>query len=791
MKTLKYAGRFLLRSKSYTVINLLGLAFSLACCIILIRYIHQEMTVDTHCINPEQVYIPMRDIDGNVFPGNLAYADTTYFAPESVAERSLFITFEDETIVVDDVPYSAQILVTDSLFSHFFRYPVIEGTDVLRDPQDALIKQSFARRIFGNQNPIGKTLQFGNNPPLTIRGVLDEAPCKSSFLFDVLVNKTLAKRWGRLDGELIRFMPGVDVDAINAISNVYKVTESGTLRYRLVQLSQHYWDEELLTKEKAEKMRIHGSRSHIALLSGVCLLLLLSGVLNFVNIYMVSMMKRSREYGLKKVFGISGRSLFAQLWMENMLLISCAIFLAWVIVEVTSAPTEALLKNEIPSGNFDWWLSAGIWLLLPLITVIYPYLRYYYLPPVTSIRAVGTSRSSIFTRKVFLFVQYTITFLLIILSIYFGRHLDVMLHTSPGFRTEGILTAELLRESNPWQLSDEGRMKRNDHIMEIRTRLDECPLITTWSTTDTEILGNNSTITLLNDKGGKVNMETMFISSDFFGLYDLKAKEGTLPDVAKGMATYLIVMNESALKAFGYTNINEAFVRGEQPLWTMAYQDGSIVEGGLELMPVKAVIPDYYSGHITKGKKPIVYLVGSRYSGKYRIACTPGRENELMDYLRKLEKEIYHTTDFEYIWMKDQVKALYEQDRQLATVYMLFAGIAIFISCLGLFGLSLFDIRQRYREIAIRKVNGAPRKALYLMLCKKYTWIVAAAFCLSAPISWYIISLYTQGFVVKMPIGISIYILALTIVLLISLGTLMWQIRKATRVNPAIIMKTE
>lgn len=791
MKTLKYAIRFLVRSKSYTIINLLGLAFSLACCIILMRYIHQELRVDSHCIDPENVYIPMRDVDGNTFPGNLAYADTTYFAPESVVERSIFITFEDETIVVDDVPYSAQILVTDSLFSHFFRYPVVEGTDVLHAPQDVLITHSFAQRVFGSQNPIGKTLQFGNNPPLTVRGVLDEAPCKSSFVFDVLVNKTLAKKWGRLDGELIRFAPGVDVDAINTVSNVYRVTDRGNLRYRLVQLSQHYWDEELLTKEKAVKMRIHGSRSHIALLSGVCLLLLLSGVLNFVNIYVVSMMKRSREYGLKKVFGIGGRSLFAQLWIENMLLISCAIFLAWVIVEVTSVPTASLLKNEIPYSNFDLFLSVGIWLLLPLITMIYPYLRYYYLPPVTSIRAVGTSRSSIFTRMIFLFVQYTITFLLIILSLYFGRHLDIMLHTPPGFRTEGVLTAELLRESNQWQLSDEGRKKRNEHITEIRNKLDECPLITTWSTMNEEILGNNSTIMWLNDKGDKVNMESMFISSDFFTLYDLKAKEGTLPDAVKGFNTYLIVMNESALKAFGYTNYNEAFVRGEQALWTMAYQDGSIIEGGMELMPVKAVIPDYYSGHITAGKKPIVYLVGTSYSGKYRIACTPGRENELMDYLRKIEEEIYHTSDFDYLWMKDQVKALYEQDRQLATVYMLFAGIAIFISCLGLFGLSLFDIRQRYREIAIRKVNGAPRKALYLMLCKKYAWIVAGAFCLSLPISWYIISLYTQGFVVKMPVSISIYVLALIIVSFISLGTLLWQIRKATQINPAIIMKSE
>lgn len=792
MKTLNYAWRFLTRSKSYTIINLLGLAFSLACSIILIRYIYRELEVNTHCIHPESVYIPFRDIDGNVFPGSLSYADTTYFPKESVVERSAFTMFENDNITVDNKPYGAHVLVADSNFFHFFNYPIHEGECSLKAPNDALLMRSFANKIFGSQNPIGKTFQFGDGNILTVRGVLDEPDCKTSIVFDVMLNYSLTERWGRLDGEFIRFVSGVNVKAINAVSNVYKLTQSGNLRYRLVTVDELYWDGELASKERNAIMRLHGSHSHILLLSGVCLLLLLGGVLNFVNIYMVSMMKRSKEYGLKKVFGIHGRTLFAQLWMENMLLVSIALFIAWFIIEITTAPVSRWLGSEVPYTQFDFILSFGVWVLLPLATVVYPFLKYNYLPPVVSIRSIGTTRQSVMTRLSFLFVQYGITFLLIILSLYFGKHLHFLLNTDPGFRVEGILTADLYHEPNDWFRSDEARKERWKRMQQIEQRLKECPFIEQWATMNENIQASDvSTLVLVNDKGVKVNMQSLFIAPSFFKIYNLKAKDGVLPSDIKDWTQRFVVMNEAAIKAFGYSNREEAFIRGESPLWMFVGADGNRVEGGVELMPVTAVIEDYYTGHITKGKQPIAYFVGSEGNGNFRIVCTPGKEKQLIDYLKKVEKEVYDTEDFKYSWLKDDVKAIYDKDRQIATVYMLFAFIAILISCLGLFGLSLFDIRQRYREIAIRKVNGAQLKNLYPMLCRKYMWVLIAAFIVSAPLSYYIIHQYTKEFVVKAPVGIGIYLIALLIVVLISLGTLLWQVRKAAHIDPAKIIKSE
>jgi len=209
-------------------------------------------------------------------------------------------------------------------------------------------------------------------------------------------------------------------------------------------------------------------------------------------------------------------------------------------------------------------------------------------------------------------------------------------------------------------------------------------------------------------------------------------------------------------------------------------------------MPVEAVVENYYTGHLTAGKKPLVFMVSPKAGGsQYQIACKNGKEKELISYLKKIRQEIFNTEEFDHHWLEEDVQALYREDRRVSTVFTLFSAISIFVSALGLFGLSLFDIRQRYREIAIRKVNGAQLRNLYSILFRKYIWVIGGATLLTAPLSYYLIDTYTKDFVVKAPVSISIYVIAILTVAGISLGTLLWQVNKAARINPAKIMKTE
>ena len=789
MKTLKYSWRFLMRSKSYTIINLLGLACSLACSIILMRYIHRELTVDTHCIDREHVYAICTNTEGNRGLSGLKQYnyDTISIDKRFVEAMTTYIPLEKDYVISGTNRIPARCLVTDSVFFQLFHYPIVQGKLSLTTPQSALLTEKYARKIFGNENPIGKILRYSNGKDITIEGIVGEPECKTTINFDIILSSKLSQHWERMNTELYRFLPGTDINAINKTGSVPRYIndpeyDTRTHTFSLISVKDIYWDGSLTDREPA--MFLSGNRSHLIILSGVCLLLLLTGILNFINLYLVALLRRGKEYGLKKVFGVCGRTLFANIWIENTLLVLSALLVSWLIIEIMSAPTEYLFDTHFSYTAFDGWLSASILLLLPVITSIYPYIKYNYTSPILSIRSIGAQSHSKHFRMFFLGAQYIITFLLVVLSLYFNRQLGMLLSTEPGFRTKNIMNVNLVYESKDFSsYTYESMQQRRQRVMQLDNELNACPFIELYEPSYENILTPTFGTNYLNNKGEKVFLNIHYATPAFFKLYDIKVIEGEIPDINKEDRRTVFVVNKAALKALGYTSINGVGVIEENQKKANA---------NASLQPIVAVVEDYFEGHLTSGIKPTIYPVGARFSGDlYQIAYTPGKKKEVIDFLRNLEYKLYGSEDFEYTFLEDDIKAMYTQDRQTATIYSIFASIAIIISSLGLLGISLFDIRQRYREIAIRKVNGASAKDLYRLLFRKYITVLIIAFVIAIPLACYLINTYTQDFAVRAPVSIDIFIISLLLVIIISLGTLAYQIQKAAHINPTQIMKTE
>lgn len=789
MKTLKYAWRFLMRSKSYTTINLLGLAFSLACSIILMRYIHRELTVDAHCIDREHVYAICTNTEGNRGLSGLKQYnyDTISIDNRFVEAMTTYIPLEKDYVISGTNRIPARCLVTDSVFFQLFHYPIVQGKISLTTPQSALLTEKYARKIFGNENPIGKVLRYSNGKDITVEGIVGEPECKTTINFDIILSSKLSQHWERMNTELYRFLPGTDINAINKTGSVPRYInnpeyDTRTHTFSLISVKDIYWDGSLTDREPA--MFLSGNRSHLIILSGVCLLLLLTGILNFINLYLVTLLRRGKEYGLKKVFGVCGRTLFANIWIENTLLVLSALLVSWLIIEIMSAPTEYLFDIHFSYTAFDGWLSASILLLLPVITSIYPYIKYNYTSPILSIRSIGVQSHSKHFRMFFLGAQYIISFLLVVLSLYFNRQLGMLLNTDPGFRTKNIMNVNLVYESKDFSsYTYENMQQRRQRVMQLDNELNACPFIELYEPSYENILTPTFGTNYLNNKGEKVFLNIHYVTPAFFKLYDIKVIEGEIPDINREDRRTVFVVNKAALKALGYTSINGAGVIEENQ---------KKANTNASLQPIIAVVEDYFEGHLTSGIKPTIYPVGARFSGDlYQIAYTPGKKKEVIDFLRNLEYKVYGSEDFEYTFLEDDIKAMYAQDRQTATIYSIFAGIAIIISSLGLLGISLFDIRQRYREIAIRKVNGASAKDLYRLLFRKYITVLIIAFVIAIPLAYYLINTYTQDFAVRAPVSIDIFIISLLLVIIISLGTLAYQIQRATHINPTQIMKTE
>ena len=457
---LKMAVRFLVRARSYTIINLLGLAFSLACSIILIRYIHRELTVDANCVDAETVVVPLMDMDGNVVPSSTMYiTDTVYISNDQITERCRIVPREHTNVVYGNRNYNVNLLAVDSTFFHFFTYPLVAGTVAMEGDNAAILTRQFAERLFGNANPVGKVLVY-DGKSVIVQGVIDNPSCKTTWQFDLLVSRSL-QEWSRMNIEMVRVLPGTDLNAINKVSGIYRDTEySGPMRYRFIPWKQFYFDSSIIAEKS---LMNHGDRSYLLILSGVIILLLAVGILNFINLYMVMLMKRSHEYGIKKVLGLGRSSLFVEIWLENFVLVFASLFVAWVLIEVTSVPVERLLGEQIDYTPFDGWLSLGILIVLPLLTSVYPYIKYGYRSPVISMRNVLV-RYSVASRAVLLGVQYVFTVVLVVLSVYFSRHFDFLINTPPGFRTERILEADLQKENWNNRYTDEQRKTRNERI---------------------------------------------------------------------------------------------------------------------------------------------------------------------------------------------------------------------------------------------------------------------------------------------------------------------------------------
>ena len=803
MKTLKYAVRFLVRSHSYSLINLFGLAFSLACSIILLRYIHRELTVDTHCVDRERVVVPIRDIAGNRIINTTQFCDTTYIPDNRIIRRSYLSQQLEKRMSYKGQDYFMNVILADSNFLQMFDYEALEGKLELSAPHHALISEACAKRLFGNEPAVGKVLHYDwlhvvNNDrvtepiSVTIEGVIKQPVCKTFLNFDFLLSNQLEEYKGTM--ELMQLLPDVDLEAINKVSNVYRLfranpnVEGFQNRWEFVTLKDLYFNRPN-NLNHMEVFYNFGSSDYLGILFIVAVLLLFVGVMNFINLYMVYMMKRKKEYGIKKVYGLQRGPLFLQIWLENFLLAFWALMVAWLIIEITQVPVSQLMGVEMEYTPFDLYLSLGFLLLLPLLTSVYPYLRHQYMAPITSMRAIANSRQSVATRMMLLSVQYVVTFVLMVFSLYLNKHFRFLINTPPGFEYEQVIEAELIPESENFMSGN--YREAYDKVIVLTEKLNECPDIEAWVSRK-NILQSAIQVRFFNEKGESVIAIMAEGSPAFFKVYGIGLVEGELPEFDLYKLSF--IPNEATMKALGYTQMKDAFIRAERSLGIRQKEDGSLEHYGASLFPVEAVMKDYYCGHLTQGIQPIVFRMESDSgvgSGKFYIRIQKGKEQAVIEYLKKAVMDVYETDEISYSWMKDQVKAIYDEDRRVATIYTIFALIAIGVSCLGLFGISLFDIRQRYREIGIRKVNGAGMKDLYKLLFRKYVLILVASFAVAIPLAWYAIHIYTADFVVKAPLGIGIFLIALLVIAFISLGTLYWQIRKAANINPSIVMKRE
>jgi ABC-type antimicrobial peptide transport system permease subunit len=324
----------------YSGVNLVGLALSLACVITIFRYVYGEFTVDRFNKKLDRIFVTIQEV--NSLPGVAHFSgisnpnrETTFVdltEHPGVERYSHFSRIENDEIDVDNRIFNATVLLADSSFLKITDYPVISGIHRLSDPHSALISKSFAQKLFGKANPVGKTFRHSTGQIVTITGVTGQPATKSSLSFDVVVSYELFRLFSQYrpaDQTFVLLYPGVDYQTINKQYADYfdMPVWRYQIRHQLFPLSKVFFD-----KSVSGSPFKQGNYRYVTVLMAVGALILLAGVINYINIFTVVILRRGRELSIKKVFGAGGRTLYVQLTTENLLMTGIALIFAFLFV---------------------------------------------------------------------------------------------------------------------------------------------------------------------------------------------------------------------------------------------------------------------------------------------------------------------------------------------------------------------------------------------------------------------------------------------------------------------------
>ena len=797
MKILLLAIRPLMRFRTYTLINVLGLALSLACVIIISRYVYSELRTDHFYPDLERLYTTTEETDRG--SGDISFSAVmnpnneksfSSILEHPAVECTTLLRLDNEVSCwYKEKEYSCQTLIADSNCFKIVQFPLLTGTNTLSKPDEAVITQSYAQKLFGNKNALGKQVQLSIGETVTIAGIVGEPTTASSLHFDLVISDRLSRHWNRKGIHLVRLYPKTDYKQVNNQYNKFMRMDlwKYSIRHQLYPLSEVYFNKNIYKISFRS-----GNFTYIWILSLVAAMILLVGVFNFVNIYSVVILRRGREFGMKKVFGAGTKMIFGQLFLENVLMAGIALFISWVLVEIS----DPIVRNQLeitPVANklFDIILSVSILFILPFLTSLIPFIRYNYSTPITSLRSINRDGNSVVSRKIFLTTQYIITFVLTICSLFFIKQLRFMLNTDPGIRTKDVIQAQFVRDNRIYsfptrEAAEKEREKTNKIVEALKQKLNASPLIEHWTYGDSPVGKGMNDFQFKRLGGEYKDFSVIYVSPEWMKLFDIKLTEGELSEETPSM-DYTLYISESGKELLDITDINTTEIQPERRLW---YN----LDGDMDANPpyrILGTFNDFNLCHQKLQNNPIIIHPSSSWYEEPLIASiAPGRRQEAIQFLKELHDELIGG-NFEYTFIEDQYKALYRNDVQITLVYSIFALIAILISSLGLFSLSLFDVQQRYREIAIRKVNGATTIVVMRMLLQKYYMLLGIAFLIAAPISWLAINRYLEDFAHKAPVSWWIFAVALLITAGISLATLIWQIRKAAETDPAKAMKAE
>lgn len=694
---------------------------------------------------------------------------------EKYKKGDLKLTYENST-------FSAEGIVTDSTFFKFFDFKLIVGDSatVLKDPDALLLTEKLAKKIFGSEDPIGKTINIKNNRDknFTVKGILENSPQHSSIVFDFVFPEQYndPNLFNRMGGDFILANKNFDPEVFQ---EKIKFLARENFQFKESTLSITPFNFKEINKIGLESIGIFSksvNEDNLYIQIIIMLVILIISALNFSNLQVINTNARIKNSALKMVNGATKKHIILQMLVEMILLVVLATFITTATFKLVLPTFTSFTNISISLPLLKIIQTNGLILFsLAVLGLIYPLLVALRIPLVKSLKNQLFSQNQLKGRKMVVVFQYALTFLLLISSMVVARQLQLMLNRDLGFKQKNIVSAQLFGEPSNINSKEE-----YDAFMQTykvaKNELAAHSSIKNFAQGDKPI--ETSTMDW-KSKDGDFEMEThniITISPNYEKVLGLEMVEGRFFDAELDQSRgKRVVINEAAKKYWGIKDTNGAKV--ESGSW-----------GEYEVI---GVVKDFNYQHLSTTVQPLIMLYMVDAEDPFLIEFQEGATESGMAYLAQFFKNQNPKETFNYSFLEDDVAALYQKEKQLSINYILFTVIALIISVIGLFTIAIYDTRRRVKEIAVRKMNGAKVWEVLSLLNKGFVKWVGVAFMIACPIAYLAMQKWLESFAYKTNISWWIFALAGLFTLVIALLTVSWQSYKAATANPVKSLRTE
>jgi putative ABC transport system permease protein len=784
---LKTALRHVLKHYGYSILNILGLTIGITSALFLIIYVADEVSYDRYHEKADRIYRVSSKITepDDQFTWNVAQIP---FGPQVVQdypEVQSFVRFIDMPRALykyGDTEFNEEnFYYVDSTIFDIFTYRIIKGEvkSALTQPNKIILTERIARRYFGSDDPIGKTLTAGASS-YEVTGVIQDVPFNSHFRFDALAARNnLPKQlgsWGNFGVfTYLLFPENFDIKAFELkmqdMYTAYMKPIFGPINIKIEYILEPITRIHLYSTNPGEPEPT-GSITYVYIFAIVAIFLVLIAAMNYMNLATARSAGRAREVGLRKVLGSHRSFLIFQFLTESLIFTLLSLLLSLLLIAVL-LPQFNLLAGK----NFDLhvlstpsflFTIAGVIILVGVLGGSYPAFFLSRFSPITVLKGEVTkgSAGSLF-RKLLVIIQFTISVVMIICTMVVYKQLNYLKNMDQGFDQKNILSLQLNQQ-----------MGRKYPVL--KQSLLEIPDIKYVCSTNTPI-GEGSGKLIFNvetDQGmSQRGINYAIVDHDFVDALGIKIVKGR--DFQEDMPSDTlqgVVVNETFVKRMGW----------QEPL-------GKKIEAGngaFVTARVIGVMKDYHQTGMYNEIESLLLAYRIRNNVVY-IKTGDSNIKQTIDRIEAKWKEIFPDQPFTYTFLSERFNRQFEADEKRGFIFTLFTILAILIACLGLFGLASYMVEHRTKEIGIRKVFGASEKIIVSLIFRDFLTLVSVAIVISLPLSWYFMNNWLENYVYRTTVGLALLIAAAVMTIVITFLTVSYKAFQASALNPAESIKTE